>query len=445
MPDERATDPGLNGSFDPATEEEALVSSGPAPGTTGYPATAEHEIIVRGYRGVFAIPGTRRLLVSALIGRLPIGACSLAILLMVREHTGSFGVAGLAVGMFAIAGAIAAPFQGALLDRFGPRRVLIPLAGLQATALVTMVAVVTGGAGTLGVLVVAGIAGALVPPISASVRVLWPRIIPTPAGVETAYALDATTQELIWTTGPLLVALVVSVASPAAALLAVSGVLLGGTALFVTAPAIRSWPHDGPRRTRGGALASRPLRLLLATAALFGMGLGALEVGLPALSVSIHSSSMAGVLLAAWSVGSLIGGVLYGARTWRMPVAIRYAALLFAGGLIILPLMLAGSLGVAIVLALLAGLPGAAVLSGQYVLVGRVAPPGALAEAFTWSLSGLITGIAAGSALAGQIADTNGPEMAFLLGAVATALAGCLALIPAVRARSDGDESTVGA
>lgn len=419
------------------------MTSGPAPGTTGYPATAEHEIIVKGYRGVFAIPGTRRLLISALIGRLPIGACSLAILLMVREQTGSFGVAGLAVGVFAITGAIAAPIQGALLDRFGPRRVLIPLACSQGIALTALVGVVALGAPTAVILLVAGIAGALVPPISASVRVLWPRIIPTPQGVETAYALDATTQELIWTSGPLLVALVISLASPSAAILVVVGVLLGGTALFVTAPAIQAWPHDAPRRARGGALASRPLRLLLATAGLIGIGLGALEVGLPALSVSLHSASMAGVLLAAWSVGSLLGGILYGARTWSSPVAVRYAVLLFTGGLVMLPLLFAGSLGVAIALAVIAGLPGAAVLSGQYVLVGRAAPAGALAEAFTWSLSGLITGIAAGSALAGQLVDANGAEKAFLLGAAATALAALLALVPALRARAEGDGQTV--
>ncbi|MDQ2623328.1 MAG: MFS transporter [Actinomycetota bacterium] len=427
---------------EPLSGEHAIVS-GPAPGTTGYPATAEHEIIVKGYRGVFAIPGTRRLLISALIGRLPIGASSLAILLLVREQTGSFGVAGLAVGVFAIAGAIAAPFQGALLDRFGPRRVLIPLACSQATALIALVSVVAIDVGTVGILAVAGVAGALVPPISATVRVLWPRIIPTTQGVETAYALDATTQELIWTSGPLLVALMIGLASPSAALLLVVGVLLAGTALFITAPAIDSWPEDGPRRTRGGALASRPLRLLLVTAALIGMGLGSLEVGLPALSVSVHSASMAGVLLAAWSIGSLLGGILYGARSWTSPVAVRYAALLFAGCLAIVPLLFAGSLGVAIGLAVIAGLPGAAMLSGQYVLVGRAAPPGALAEAFTWSLSGLITGIAAGSALAGQLVDANGAEKAFLLGAVATGLAGLLALRPALRARTEPAEPSV--
>lgn len=408
----------------PATEESggAAASSGLGTEAQGRPGG--------GYAGVLAIPGFKRLLLSSLLGRLPLGASSLAILLLVREHTGSFATAGLTVGTFAVTGAIAAPVQGALLDRFGPKRVLIPCAALQALALVALVLVATDGGANAAIIAVAGVAGALVPPISACARVLWPRIAPTPETVETAYALDATAQEAIWTAGPLMVAVVVSFASPAAALLATVALLVIGTALFVSAPAIQAWPVQQVKRSPGGALVSRPLRWLLASAGMFGLGLGALEVGLPALSIAIHSTSMAGVLLAAWSVGSMAGGLLYGARSWSSPIERRYTLLLLAAAILILPLLVADSLGVGIAFALLAGLPGAAVLSCQYVLVGRAAPPGALAEAFTWSLASLITGVAAGSAIAGQLVDSTEPGKAFLLGAAATALAGLLAIAP---------------
>lgn len=393
--------------------------------------TGEHPIPASGYRAVLAVSGVWRLLGSSLLGRLPIGATSLAILLLVRHETGSFGLAGITVGAFALTGAIAAPIQGRLLDRFGPRKVLAPFALGQAVALVLLVLIVTSGAPDLLVVLIAAVAGALVPPISAAVRVLWPEIVPSPEGVESAYALDATAQELIWTAGPLIVAVAVAVASPAVAVLMTVVVLVAGTTLFVTAPPLAAWPQPQKPESRVGALASRPLRYLLVSTALFGLGMGLLEVGLPGLAVAVDSAPSAGILLAFWSVGSMVGGLAYGARNWQSRVDLRFAVLLAAGAVVILPLILAESLVAGIALSFLAGLPGAASLSCLYLLVGREAPGGTMAEAFTWSLAALITGIAAGSAIAGQLVDSHGAGRAFLLGAVITGLAALVALVSA--------------
>lgn len=393
--------------------------------------TGEVPLPKTGYRAVLSVPGVWRLLTSALLARLPIGATSLAILLLVREHTGSFGLAGITVGAFAVTGAVAAPIQGRLLDRFGPRRVLAPFAISQAIALVALVLIVSAEAPDVAIVLIAAVAGGLVPPISAAVRVLWPEIIPTRQGVESAYALDATAQELIWTSGPLIVALAVALASPAVAVLITVVVLVAGTALFVTSPPLAEWPDQEKPASRAGALASRPLRFLLFSTALFGVGMGALEVGLPALAVAVGSPPAAGILLAVWSVGSMAGGIYYGSRTWGSAIDFRFTAFLFVGALVILPLIFTESLLVGILLALLAGLPGAATLSCIYLLVGRDAPAGTLAEAFTWSLAALITGVAAGSAIAGQLVDSHGAGRAFLLGSLVTALAGLVAWLSA--------------
>jgi MFS family permease len=175
-------------------------------------------------------------------------------------------------------------------------------------------------------------------------------------------------------------------------------------------------------------MASRTLRLLLLSTALFGLGIGALEVGLPAMAVSLGSASMAGVLLTAWSIGSMAGGLAYGVRSWSSEVSTRLVVLLLVSAILILPLIWAGSLPSAILCALAAGLPTAAMLSCLNVLVSREAPAGTMAEAFTWSLAGLIAGIAAGSAIGGQLVDVSGADRAFLLGAVATGLAGLLSV-----------------
>jgi MFS family permease len=84
---------------------------------------------------------------------------SLAILLLVRQHTGSFAYAGLTVGAFTLSGAAAAPLQGALVDRHGGHRVLMPFAAAQAAALVGLVLASQARAATAAVVVIAGSPG----------------------------------------------------------------------------------------------------------------------------------------------------------------------------------------------------------------------------------------------------------------------------------------------
>ena len=48
-------------------------------------------------------------------------------------------------------------------------------------------------------------------------------------------------------------------------------------------------------------------------------------------------------------------------------------------------------------------------------MVDRVAPAGAVTEAFAWLATALAVGGAAGSALAGVLADDSGPSAAFAL------------------------------
>src|SRR5690242_19048053 len=99
------------------------------------------------YRSVLSIAGMPRLFSSAVLGRLPQGMSSLAILLLVREATHSFAAAGAAVGANALACAALAPVQGRLIDRYGRSRVLVPVAMTQAAMLVLLVLAARWGAG----------------------------------------------------------------------------------------------------------------------------------------------------------------------------------------------------------------------------------------------------------------------------------------------------------
>ncbi|HEY6397659.1 MAG TPA: MFS transporter [Solirubrobacteraceae bacterium] len=379
------------------------------------------------YRAFLSVPGAPRLLISSIVARLPLGMASLAILLLVHQRKGSFTPAGLVVGAVTLAGAAAAPIQGTLVDRLGGRRVLAPLAICQAGAFLVLVALTRAGAPTAVLMAIGAVVGALRPPVDASVRVLWRDLVPDPSVMEAAYQLDASSQEVIWTAGPLLVALAATW-SPTAAVLGTAAIVLGGTLLFVSAPLAQRSSGSGSSRRPGGALASPALRLAMIVSALIGAGVGSAEVGLPALALRAGAPGASGVLLASWSLGSMVGGFAYGLRRWRLPISSRYPILLALIAACTAPLIVAGGFAAAIPLSALAGIGFAPVLSCQYLFLANLIPRDLAAEAFMWNTASLVAGIAAGSALAGPMVQNVGVPSAFVVAAGVNALAAVLAL-----------------
>jgi MFS family permease len=384
--------------------------------------------MVARYRSVLSVPGCARVLATALIARLPQGMTSLGILLLVRSHTGSYAAAGVAVGAYDFATAAGAPLVGRLVDRFGRRHVLGPGAMLQALVLLTLVLAANAGAGAVTLILISALAGALWPPIAPSVRALLSDLVRDAKTRETAYALESVVQEFVWITGPLVVAGVIAFASPSAALLLSAAVSVTGTLLFVSSPAALGRGSRGARQGRSPVLAIAELRTMLGPIFLTGLAIGTVGVGLPALALHAGSRPATGLLLALWSVGSITGGLWYGARDWHAPLTARYRALLWTGVICMAPVIAARTIPEGLIGAILAGLVIAPVFSCQYALVGRVVPDGVQTEAFTWVSSALVGGLAAGSALGGGAVSVAGESAPFVLAVVAMGLAATSAL-----------------
>ena len=64
-------------------------------------------------------PGARALLAASLVARLPLAMFSIALLVHVRQLTGSFAVAGAATGAYAAAVGAGGPLLGRMADRRG--------------------------------------------------------------------------------------------------------------------------------------------------------------------------------------------------------------------------------------------------------------------------------------------------------------------------------------
>jgi len=380
------------------------------------------------YREFLSLPGAARLLIGSLAGRLPLGMSSLAVLLLVHAKTGSFAAAGVAVGAFTLSSAVTTPLQGRLVDRVGGPPVLIGFAVAQAAGIVALVVAAQLRVSSGLLIVLSAIAGAMTPPLSASVRALWPRVARSRSTLDAAYQLDATSQEVIWTCGPLLVAAAVAAGSPAAALLLSGAITVGGTLLFATAPPARHWQGRGRDAERPTAIANPALQIVLAATLLLGLGIGAIEVALPGLAVHDGSHSAAGILLGLWSIGSLIGGLTYGGRLGRTRMTARYVGLMLLVAVTTAPLIVAGSLTAAFPLSLLAGVGFAPLMACQYSLVGALADRRSVTEAFAWTSTALVSGIAGGNAAAGALVQGGGIARTIAFGCLTQVVAAAVAL-----------------
>lgn len=386
-------------------------------------------MVLSRYRDLLALEGASRLVVTGVLARLPSGMFSLAVLLFVRGQTGSFLLAGLTVGAFTLAGALCSPLLGGAVDRLGQRRVLLPSAICQGALLVVFALAVPLRTPAAATVALAAMAGAVLPPVSGCIRALWPKVAPDARTLELAYSLDAISQEVIYTTGPLLVATVAVAVSPRAALALCALITVGGTLLFASSAHSRRQAGGARERSRGRVLAASGVPLLLVSSVCGGCVVGAAEVGLPALALHVGSRASAGVLLALFSVGSMVGGLLYGARSWRHAVATRYVTVLLGLELAMAPLVAAQSLPAAVPLSALAGLGVAPMLSCQFSLMGALAPADGTTEAFSWHRAATVGGIALGSALGGALVQASGVGAAFALGCTGAALAALLAML----------------
>ena len=152
-----------------------------------------------------------------------------------------------------------------------------------------------------------------------------------------------------------------------------------------------------------------------------GFAFGALEVALPAFADHEGRPELAGVLVALWALGSVAGGLAYGARPRRGSLSGTHLRIALLLPLSFLPLALASSPAVMAVLVIPAGVLIAPLIATRNELAGEVAPESARTEAYTWPLTALVGGIALGAAAAGAIADSAGWQTAVLVAAVAAA------------------------
>lgn len=384
---------------------------------------------MRRYARIVRSPRIGRLLAAAILARLPIGVSGLAIVLFLREETGSFAVAGAVAGGLALGTALAAPLLGRLVDRRSAR-VLVPMAALHALGLGVLIVLGFTGAPAAALIATGTLAGAVFPPTTSVLRTCYPALLRHERELlSSAFALDSILTELVFVGGPLLTAVVVAAMEPAAALALSGAAACLGTLWFVAALPPPE-PQGRPTAGRGllVALRSAGLRTLLLSMLPFGFAFGALEVALPAFADQEGRPELAGVLIAVWALSSAVGGLMYGARPRRADAASDHLRLALLLPLTLLPLAAAPSALTMALLVIPAGVFIAPLLATRNELVGTAAPTGAETESFTWALTSLVGGISLGAAAAGALVDAADWRAAALVAAAVAGLGGLIAL-----------------
>lgn len=392
------------------------------------------------YRALLGLPHARAMLGWSLLGRLPLGMAPLSLLFLVRGEGMSYGAAGVVVALYAVAVGVGAPIAGRQVDRRGPGSVLRVRALLYAALAGTVVALALLDLGVVPIAAAAALAGLALPPLSSTVRIVWPRLAADELR-STAYALEAALQEVFFVGGPLLAAALAVVSPPAGLAGAAVASLVGATATARLPPVRDTPPSRSGAAGLLGALGSPGVRTVVLYALTIGVGFGAVELAMPAFAEDHGARELGGLALASFSGGSLVGGLLAGMRP-PPSVLRRFVAgsVLLAAAL--LCLQLAVSIPTLCALAFVAGLPIAPTIGALYSLIDRSARAGTAAEAFAWFGTAVSIGIATGSALSGALVDERGVRAAFAAGA-AVAFAGALvgwARRDTLRARSSDSE-----
>jgi MFS family permease len=388
------------------------------------------------YAAFFRLPDVVRLLAVVLAARMPIGMMSLALLMHLRALSGSFAFAGGVVGTYLVAMACSAPIIGRIVDRRGPRGVLVVLGIAQPILLGVILFADALRLPLAAIAPLVALTGACAPPISTVTRTLWRHRFDDDEDRRTAFAIDTVMIEFNFTVGPALIALILLLATPRAAL-AVTWIFVScAVPLFLLSPAPRYFKisRDVERHLLGPLTEPRLLLIYATTAALTFM-FGMIEVGYPGFATGLGQPALGGALIAFCSIGSALGGFAYGGMRFAAPVDRQLSLFMLA---MVLPLALQAwvtSTWAFAFLAFACGLLIAPSLTALTLLVTRRAPERYATEAFTWLSTCVVIGIGAGMAAAGQLVETAGAQSAFAAAAAACLVATLLSLLLRKRAR----------
>ena len=275
------------------------------------------------YAPLFRVPGATRFIAGTALSRTGGAMFGVAIIVMLSERRGSFGLAGAvsAVGLFVLA--IAGPVIGRLVDKHGQRRVALPFVVFSTFCGVTVAVLSWRDAPAWTLFVFYGLSAVLPEPGPMS-RARWAHIYrDEPDRLHTAMSFEQVADEASFVIGPVLAVLVSTLWFPEAGLLLAELLFTAGMLAFLAARATE--PPVVPHADRpAGFAVRRPGLLVVATALVMtGVIFGANEVIAVAYAKEHGETGFSSVILGAFALGSTLAGIVFGSRVFRTTMTRR--------------------------------------------------------------------------------------------------------------------------
>ncbi|WP_106968427.1 MFS transporter [Streptomyces canus] len=381
------------------------------------------------YRRLLATPGARTFTIGNLLARLPMGMFSVSAVVMIAGTRGSYALAGAVTAAGLGATAVVAPWTARLVDRYGQAKIAVPATALAALGSLALLLCVRLGA-PAWTLFVSYAATATTPNLGGMSRARWAHLLHgDESSLHVANSFEQAVDEACFMVGPVLAAFLCTAFFPEAGTLTGVVLLVTGVLVFTaqrsTEPPVRGYgPSKAPFRVPG-------IPPLLAVCLAMGAVFGSMEVVTIAFADAQGHRSAAGIVLALQAGGSCAAGLVYGATrragSGSGSAEDRYVWCIAAmTALLTLPLLaasLTGSLPVLAAALLIAGMATAPTMVTGMTLVQRRTPPGRLNEGMTLAVTGLLGGIACGSAAGGWTVEHVSPVAGYGVPVTAAAAA----------------------
>ena len=360
------------------------------------------------YRRVLAQPRMRSVTVLGFLSRIPATAAGMTTTLHVITTLNlGYAEAGLAGALSMLGIGVGSPLAGRLVDRLGPRPVVVVTTIAQA-----LYWAVAPSLSYQWLVISAFISGVLCIPVFGLMRQYMAALVPIEQR-RTAFALDSMAVELSYMLGPALAVAGVTAIGSSATMYAVgAGLVAAGVATIVMNPPVQSEEEARDTSTvpRRAWLNRGMIAVLMATATTTFV-LSATELTVVAQLNNAGATVWTGVVIALWCAYSLIGGFIYGGL--RRPVS----PVLLVGGLALMTLpivLVAGGWWWLLALVLIpGGVLTAPSLAATVDSVSSCVPASARGEAMGLHGTALTIGIAVGSPLAGAVIDAFGPAWGY--------------------------------
>jgi hypothetical protein len=377
-----------------------------------------------GYRRVLATRGAPIFFVATLVARTGIAMTSFGVIWLVHWRTGSFGSAGVVGGTLAIAEAGVGPQVARAVDRRGQNKVLPRWLAAHGVAVACLVAAVLAGCPSIVLVVLGAFVGGSIPQIGALSAARWSALLGGTPALPSAFALEALSNDLAYLAGPAAVGTISTTISPAVgSALAAALILVGGLVLVMRRGTV---PPPATRESGTSSwirkLVTPGFSVLVGVSFGFGFFFGCLQVSVAAFTTHRHAADLAGPLYSLMAGVSMVAGLCYGLRRWRMRHTTQLlltVSVLLVGCLLAMLANTLPGLAPALVVSGLAIAPSLTLLS---VLTEAVVDRVALTQALTWLSSAGAAGVAAAVTLTGREIDGAGSRWGFGTAFVAVSL-----------------------